>query len=580
MMLKRIIAFFAAAAMLPVSAVYAYYTDVPSDSWYYESVAVASSAGWFSGYEDGKFMPDGTITRAEAIKVLLTFKYGDGLPQTEENIYNDVSDDAWYVKYVSSNAALNIIPSDEDMFRPEEKITREDAMYGIISVLDIDTSKTDLSVLDVFSDSDQIDDSKKAQVAEAVEREIVGGYEDSTVRPKGNITRAEFAAIMLRASSQDETVSTPAPSASAEPSESPKPSTDPDSSPSPSASPKPQQDGENLFDYTYVAGTMIDTSKGTEKAGTSYITSDYISVIPGAKYFCATYSPITLSYADTCTAYAYYDADKQFISGGTKSMKTPVAVPDKAEYIRFSIKQPAGLTDNDRLAKYTVFAKSDEAITEYIYSSDEKTTDKFDGMKVYLYGDGFIQNGSGWIDILERNIGVQINEVYGTLSFGGNTKNSFYTTENINKIPEDADYILIYGGVNDWINGYLLGDINDMDENTVSGGISLLNKRLKERCKDAEIVYITPCDAEIFGRSDFSADGRTNRQKYSLSEYADIIKTQAEADGMKVIDLNKESGIDKDNIDNYIPKNGNNKIYPNEEGCKLIGEYLLSEIIK
>ena len=571
-----------AAAFIPVSAVYAAYTDVQTDAWYYDAVTVSTAEGWFSGYEDGTFAPEGTITRAEAMKVLLTYKFGEKLPEAEKNTYKDVAENAWYKDYVSVNGALDIIPSDKDNFRPEEKITREDAMYGLISVLGFDMMSADLSRLDGFGDSEEIAFGKRQAVAMAVEKGFVGGYEDDTIRPDGSITRAEFAAIMQRASKSMEASPTEEPQETASPEATAAPTESPEVSAAPTATPEPvnQKDGENLFDYSYTSGKVIDTATGNEKDGVQYITSDYISIVPGEKYFCATYSPSAAAYTDTCTAYAYYDADKNFISGGTKSMKTPAAAPENAAYIRFSIKQTAELTYHERLAAYTVFAKSSEALTEFSYPVEDSSTDKFIGKKVYFYGDDFIKNGSGWLNILEKNIGVQIGGVYGNRAFGANNTNSLCATDNINNIPKDADYIFVYGGLNDWLNGYSLGEVNEKNDVTVSGGAALLNKRLKEKYSNAEIIYITPCTAAAFGRSNFTADGRRNGLGLTVEEYAQAIKEQAEADGLRVIDLNKECGISADNIEQYIPKNGNSQFYPNGDGCKLIGEYLLQEIIK
>ena len=42
------------------------FTDVQSGSWYYDAISIAVKAGYCSGYEDGTFKPNATITRAEA----------------------------------------------------------------------------------------------------------------------------------------------------------------------------------------------------------------------------------------------------------------------------------------------------------------------------------------------------------------------------------------------------------------------------------------------------------------------------------------------------------------------------------
>ncbi len=580
-MMKRTVISLALLLSAAVSTVSAAYIDVPSDAWYGSAVQTATDKKWFGGYEDGSFRPEGTITRAEAMKVLLSYKYGDDVPKAEKSVYADVAADAWYANYVNLNGEKDsekIIPS-KDVFCPEDNITRQDAMYGLVKILGTDMQAADLSKLDAFSDSADIAFNVRQAVAIAVEKGLVSGYDDGTVKPDGSITRAEFAAIMMRADAQAENVS-PSPAVSPSPSVSPEPSATPAATPSPTASPSgvQQKDGENLFDYSYTAKTVINAKDGTEKEDSKYITSDYIEVVPGTKYFCATYSPAAQSYLDSCKVYAYYDDRKKFISGGGASLKTPAAAPENAKYIRFSIAKTEDLTGYERLAVYTVFAKSNTAITEFTYPSDAKTTDKFDGKKICFYGDNFIKNGSEWLNVLEKNMGMPVCEAYGTWQFGSATKTSLALKANIDKIPSDADYIIVSGGLYDWLYGRDCGEIGDNDDTKVYGGISLLTKRLRENFKNAEIIYLTPIASETFGSASFTADGRKNALKYTVDDYAQFIRDAAAALGVKVIDANAESGINFENIDQYMNKAGNYKWYPNEEGGKLYGEYLLKKL--
>lgn len=71
-------------------------------SWYYDSVATACANGWVSGYTDGTFRPNQTITRAEAVSILnrvlgrscdLTFVQANA--QTALH-FTDVPANAWY----------------------------------------------------------------------------------------------------------------------------------------------------------------------------------------------------------------------------------------------------------------------------------------------------------------------------------------------------------------------------------------------------------------------------------------------------------------------------------------------------
>lgn len=46
------------------------FSDIPEDYWAYDYIATATQAGWISGYTDGSFKPGQAITRAEAMTVI------------------------------------------------------------------------------------------------------------------------------------------------------------------------------------------------------------------------------------------------------------------------------------------------------------------------------------------------------------------------------------------------------------------------------------------------------------------------------------------------------------------------------
>ena len=67
--LKKVLALVMACAMLFTMSSFAF-TDVAEDASYLEAVTMLSKLGIINGYEDGTFLPDNTITRAEAAKVI------------------------------------------------------------------------------------------------------------------------------------------------------------------------------------------------------------------------------------------------------------------------------------------------------------------------------------------------------------------------------------------------------------------------------------------------------------------------------------------------------------------------------
>jgi len=71
------------------------FVDVPDDHWAFEAIKNAGEKEWFSGYPDGTFLPDATISRAEAAKVLVSFLRIDAAKTGYSSFY-DVDTSAWY----------------------------------------------------------------------------------------------------------------------------------------------------------------------------------------------------------------------------------------------------------------------------------------------------------------------------------------------------------------------------------------------------------------------------------------------------------------------------------------------------
>ena len=168
------------------------FIDVPSDHWSYNAVSVLSDAGVVSGYPDGTFGKDASITRAEFAKlVCIAF----GIPSAKAD-FDDVDPDAWYNGYVGGGAKYGLITGYGETFGPNDFISRQDAAVIIYRAL-----KNEGIVLngDAFYD-DNMDISLYAITAVGALRanDIMIGS-NSKFLPKNNITRAEAAQLIFKA---------------------------------------------------------------------------------------------------------------------------------------------------------------------------------------------------------------------------------------------------------------------------------------------------------------------------------------------------------------------------------------------
>ncbi len=90
------------------------FTDLNNDHWAFSYVSKLVNDGTVSGYEDGSFRPNNTVTRAEFVKML-----GVGTERRETD-YADVSTSHWGYEYIMTSG----FDTTENNFYPDKKITR------------------------------------------------------------------------------------------------------------------------------------------------------------------------------------------------------------------------------------------------------------------------------------------------------------------------------------------------------------------------------------------------------------------------------------------------------------------------
>ncbi|MDD4566021.1 MAG: S-layer homology domain-containing protein, partial [Eubacteriales bacterium] len=113
--MKKIMTTFIAAALIIGSATLSYgagYTDIKSTNWAYDAVEVMSVKAIISGYPDGSFKPDSTVTYGEFIKMALIASTGKDAGNAESgnwalNYYNSALDQKYFTEYDIGKSTLN-----------------------------------------------------------------------------------------------------------------------------------------------------------------------------------------------------------------------------------------------------------------------------------------------------------------------------------------------------------------------------------------------------------------------------------------------------------------------------------------
>ena len=108
------------------------FTDVPSTKWFNDAISTLSNCGIVKGYPDGSFRPNSPITRGEFATI--SSRFYDAV-YNGKDLFNDISE-SWSRDCINRAANAGIIKGyDDGSFRPQNNITREEAMTIMNRVL-------------------------------------------------------------------------------------------------------------------------------------------------------------------------------------------------------------------------------------------------------------------------------------------------------------------------------------------------------------------------------------------------------------------------------------------------------------
>ena len=114
------------------------FSDVPSDSPFYEAVTALSKQNILSGYDDGTFLPDSTITRAEAATVIVRAG-GYAVENVKKSTYDDVPDEHWARKYIMTATKEGILSGmGNGKFAPEAAVTYNQIIKMIVCLANLE----------------------------------------------------------------------------------------------------------------------------------------------------------------------------------------------------------------------------------------------------------------------------------------------------------------------------------------------------------------------------------------------------------------------------------------------------------
>ena len=112
------------------------FSDISESTTYSESILTLKKLGIIKGYGDGTFKPQRSVTRAEALKIILMTA---GIPESmEQSIFKDVDNSQWFTKFVMAANKLGIVKGYADgEFKPQRTITISEMTKILIKVKEL-----------------------------------------------------------------------------------------------------------------------------------------------------------------------------------------------------------------------------------------------------------------------------------------------------------------------------------------------------------------------------------------------------------------------------------------------------------
>lgn len=182
-----------------------------TNHWAKHAVNDMGSRMVISGISKDEFSPDREITRAEFAAIIVR---GLGLkPETQGSPFTDVQTTDWYSSVIHTAYEYKLIDGFEDKtFRPNERITREQAMVILAKAMTLTHLKAKLPAsaaenpLLAYQDASDASAWALGSITDSIQAGIVSGRNDAELAPKSFITRAEVATIVQRLLQQSDLI--------------------------------------------------------------------------------------------------------------------------------------------------------------------------------------------------------------------------------------------------------------------------------------------------------------------------------------------------------------------------------------
>lgn len=172
----------------------AVFIDADRSAWYHDGIHYCVEQGLMVGTSKTTFSPNNATTRGMIVTILWRLE-GSSLVSTSLN-YDDVKPEDWYGEAVRWADSAGVVTGyGNGKFGPNDTITREQMAAMLWRYAG--SPKADGS-LSSFVDGEQTSDWARPAMIWAVEQGLITGVGNDRLEPRGQATRAQAATILMR----------------------------------------------------------------------------------------------------------------------------------------------------------------------------------------------------------------------------------------------------------------------------------------------------------------------------------------------------------------------------------------------
>lgn len=177
--------------------------DLTAAAWYHDGVHYCLENGLMQGVSGGKFLPDGSTTRAQLVMILWRL---EGSPETTGAVrFGDTAGGAWYTEAVRWAVGCGVVKGyDNECFGPDDAVTREQMaaiLYRYAQHKGYDVSAGEDTNILSFDDAFAVSEYAIPAMQWACGSGMVHGIARDgrmLLAPRDTTTRAQTATLLMR----------------------------------------------------------------------------------------------------------------------------------------------------------------------------------------------------------------------------------------------------------------------------------------------------------------------------------------------------------------------------------------------